>query len=171
MSKARVSAEFDSSNVDVLVDMGHPLLNRVVDGFIKVGGCFCVFAFFLALVHATESYSEALAQVGALKAASQDAYKLILQEETNKKSLENMVQRMGKETVQWGLVAGLYSGMTYGLREARGVHDWKNALVGGALAGAALSLTEPNPRHDRVVQAAITGGAIATAAEFLRNLT
>lgn len=47
----------------------------------------------------------------------------------------------------------------------------KNALLGGALTGAALSLTEPNPRSDRVVRGAITGGAIATAAEFLRSLT
>jgi hypothetical protein len=47
----------------------------------------------------------------------------------------------------------------------------KNALLGGALTGAALSLTEPNPRPDRVISGAITGGAIATAAEFLRNLT
>ena len=47
----------------------------------------------------------------------------------------------------------------------------KNALLGGALAGAALSLTDSKPRHDRVVQAAITGGAIATAAEFLGNLS
>lgn len=47
----------------------------------------------------------------------------------------------------------------------------KNALLGGALTGAALSLTEANPRSDRIVRGAITGGAIATAAEFLRSLT
>jgi len=47
----------------------------------------------------------------------------------------------------------------------------KNALLGGALTGAALSLTEPNPRSDRIVRGAITGGALATAAEFLRSLT
>ena len=47
----------------------------------------------------------------------------------------------------------------------------KNALVGGALVGATLSLIDSNPRHDHVVQAAITGGAIATAAEFLGNLS
>lgn len=48
----------------------------------------------------------------------------LIAEETNKKSLEKMVQRMGKEAVQWGLVAGVYSGMSYGMQEARGVHDW-----------------------------------------------
>jgi len=139
--------EHKGQNVDVLVDLGHPLVNRVVDGFIKVGG------------------------VGALNAASQDAYKLVLQEEANKSSMECMVQNMGKQSLQWGLVAGVYSGTKYGMQEVRGVRDWKNALVGGAVAGAALSLTETNPRHDRVMQAAMTGAALATAAELLRNLT
>ncbi|XP_024372042.1 outer envelope pore protein 16, chloroplastic [Physcomitrium patens] len=147
MSRAHVNASFEPAHVDFLVDLGHPMLNRVVDGFVKVGG------------------------VGALHAASQDASRFLLQEETNKKSLEMSVQRMGKEAVQWGLVAGVYTGMTYGMQEARGVHDWKNALLGGALTGAALSLTEANPRSDRIVRGAITGGAIATAAEFLRSLT
>lgn len=147
MPRACVNGHLDTPSVDVLVDMGQPLLNRVVDGFLKVGG------------------------VGAVQAAAQETYQFVLREETNKKSLECMAQRMGKEAVQWGLVAGVYSGMTYAVQEARGTHDWKNALLGGALAGAALSLTEPNPRRDRIVGGAITGGAIATAAEFLRNLT
>ncbi len=47
----------------------------------------------------------------------------------------------------------------------------KSALLSGALTGATLAITEPNPGHDRVVRGAITGGAIATAAEFIRNLT
>lgn len=38
MPKARVNAQIDTPTVDVLVDMGHPLLNRIVDGFVKVGG-------------------------------------------------------------------------------------------------------------------------------------
>jgi hypothetical protein len=38
--------------------------------------------------------------------------------------LEKTAQRVGKEAVQWGLVAGVYTGMTYGMQEARGVHDW-----------------------------------------------
>ncbi|KAJ7537693.1 hypothetical protein O6H91_11G017400 [Diphasiastrum complanatum] len=148
MSQARLHFNDESPKVDVLVDMGHPLLNRVVDGFIKVGG------------------------VGTLHAAAQESYRFLVLEEANKNSMDNMVNRIGKEAVQWGLAAGVYSGMTYGMREARGgVHDWKNALVGGALTGAALSLTEGNPRHDRVICGAITGGAVAVAAEFLRNLT
>ncbi|KAL2622710.1 hypothetical protein R1flu_002915 [Riccia fluitans] len=146
-AKANLDAGIDKAQDNVLVDFGHPLINRVFDGFVKVGG------------------------VGVLHAASQDTYTFLLQEETNKKSLENTVQRLGKEAVQWGLVAGVYSGVTYGIQEARGVHDWKNALIGGVLTGAALSLTEANPGSDRVLRGAITGGAIATAAEVLRNIT
>ncbi|KAH7291133.1 hypothetical protein KP509_29G001900 [Ceratopteris richardii] len=96
---------------------------------------------------------------------------MLLQEETNKHSLENSVQRVGKEAMQWGLVAGAYSGVTYAMQEARGTHDWKNALLGGALTGAAVSLTDSNVNQDRVLKGAITGAAIATAAEILRNLT
>jgi len=135
------------SNFDGFVDLGHPLINRVFDGFVKVGG------------------------VGALHAATQDSVKYLTSEEGSKKSLETSAQRVGKDAVQWGLVAGVYSGVSYGIAEARGVHDWKNALLSGALTGAALSLTESNPGTDRVLRGAITGGAIATAAEFLRSIT
>jgi len=55
MARAHVNASIDTPHVDVLVDLGHPLLNRVVDGFVKVGG------------------------VGAFHAASQDTYKFLLQ--------------------------------------------------------------------------------------------
>ncbi|XP_024532204.1 outer envelope pore protein 16, chloroplastic [Selaginella moellendorffii] len=147
MPQARVNTSFDGPNVDVLIDMGHPLLNRIVDGFIKVGG------------------------TGALHAAAQESMRYVSQESANKRSLEKSVNQMGKECLQWGMVAGIYSGMTYTMQEARGVHDWKNALLGGALTGAALSLTDSNVTHERVISSAITGGAIATAAEFLRNLT
>ncbi len=47
----------------------------------------------------------------------------------------------------------------------------KTTLLSGALTGATLALTEPNPRHDLVVRGALTGGAIATAAAIVRNLT
>lgn len=138
----RIESDFDG-----FIDFGHPLINRVFDGFVKVGG------------------------VGALHAATQDSYKFLTAEESSKTSLETSAQRVGKDGVQWGLVAGVYTGVSYGIAEARGVHDWKNALLGGVLTGAALSLTETNPGTDRVLRGAITGGAIATAAEFLRNIT
>lgn len=55
MAQASVSASIQAPSVDVMVDLGNPLLNRVVDGFIKVGG------------------------IGALHAAAQDSYRLTLQ--------------------------------------------------------------------------------------------
>ncbi|EFJ27534.1 hypothetical protein SELMODRAFT_441602 [Selaginella moellendorffii] len=100
MPQARVNTSFDGPNVDVLIDMGHPLLNRIVDGFIKVGG------------------------TGALHAAAQESMRYVSQESANKRSLEKSVNQMGKECLQWGMVAGIYSGMTYTMQEARGVHDW-----------------------------------------------
>ncbi|CAK9880037.1 unnamed protein product [Sphagnum jensenii] len=101
-------------------------------------------------------------QVGAIQAGAQDAVRSLFSEESDQRSLQRAAQRMGKEALQWGLVAGMYTGITYTTTEARGVHDW---------TGAALSLTEPNPRTDHIISGAITGGAIATAAEFLGNLT
>lgn len=57
MVRAHVDATLQTPHphADFLVDLGHPLLNRVVDGFVKVGG------------------------VGALHAASQDTYRFLLQ--------------------------------------------------------------------------------------------
>lgn len=46
----------------------------------------------------------------------------------------------------------------------------KNATLGGALTGALVSAASNNNR-DKIVLDAITGGAIATAAEFLNYLT
>lgn len=101
------------------------------------------------------------------------------------------------------MAAGLYSGLTYGLKEARGAHDWvifyitkfmiylfclktkkfwifnhnilfclaqKNSAVAGAATGAALALASENPSHEHVVQCAITGAAISTAANLLTGI-
>jgi hypothetical protein len=38
MPTARIDGQLDQPQLDVLVDLGHPLLNRVFDGFVKVGG-------------------------------------------------------------------------------------------------------------------------------------
>lgn len=46
----------------------------------------------------------------------------------------------------------------------------KNAAIGGALTGALLSLGDGKYTTDKMVQHAITGGALATASEFVRNL-
>lgn len=46
----------------------------------------------------------------------------------------------------------------------------KNALLAGAATGALASAVGNNKR-DKIVQDAITGGAIATAAQFINYLT
>ncbi|KMT16227.1 hypothetical protein BVRB_3g053840 isoform B [Beta vulgaris subsp. vulgaris] len=90
-----------------------------------------------------------------------------LRGETSRKSVEALVKHTGKESFQWGLAAGVFSGLTYGLKEARGYHDWKNSAVAGALTGMTLALTSEDTTHEQVVQSAITGAAIATAANML----
>ncbi|KAL6193669.1 hypothetical protein ACLB2K_034753 [Fragaria x ananassa] len=86
------------------------------------------------------------------------------------KSLEAMVKHTGKESLQWGLAAGVYSGITYGLKEARGAHDWKNSAVAGAITGVALALTSDCSSHEQIVQCAITGAAISSAANLLSGI-
>lgn len=93
-----------------------------------------------------------------------------LRGETNRKSLEAMVKSTGKESLQWGLAAGLYSGITYGLQEARGAHDWKNSAVAGALTGMTVALTCEKPCQEHVLQCAITGAALSTAANLLTGV-
>ncbi|KAF2543494.1 hypothetical protein F2Q68_00030527 [Brassica cretica] len=70
------------------------------------------------------------------------------------------------------LAAGLYSGITYGMKEARGgAHDWRNSAVAGALTGAAMAMTtSERTSHEQVVQSALTGAAISTAANLLSSV-
>lgn len=44
----------------------------------------------------------------------------------------------------------------------------KNAMIGGALTGAVVSVAS-NSDRDKIIMHAITGGAVATAVEFLTN--
>ncbi|XP_057475192.1 outer envelope pore protein 16-2, chloroplastic-like [Actinidia eriantha] len=154
-----------------LFDFGHPLLNRVAESFVKAAG------------------------IGALQAVSREAYFTAvegagldsggtpeitvpkkhhrfpdLRGDTNRKSVEALVKNTGKESLQWGLAAGMYSGLTYGLKEARGTHDWKNSAVAGAITGMALALTSEDSSHEQMVQSAITGAAISTAANLLSGI-
>ncbi|KAH6789230.1 Mitochondrial import inner membrane translocase subunit Tim17/Tim22/Tim23 family protein [Perilla frutescens var. frutescens] len=147
---------FDSGG---FFDLGHPMLNRMAESFIRAAG------------------------IGAIQAVSREAYFTALESEfkfkdsiinfsreNNHKSVEALVRSTGKESVQWGLAAGVYSGLTYGLKEARGVHDWKNSALAGAITGAALALTCEDHSHEQLVQCAITGAAISTAANILTGI-
>ncbi|EFJ05576.1 hypothetical protein SELMODRAFT_413325 [Selaginella moellendorffii] len=150
-------AGFGKGDDDVFLDLGHPVVNRSVEAFLKAGA--------VGLVHATS-------QIAAREAADFVSTSLNSDKKSSKcpLQLEEAAFTVGKQAVQWGLASGIYSSATISLKEARGVHDWKNAMFGGALAGAAVSLTEPNPRAEAVVSGALTGGAVAIAADFIEKL-
>ncbi|KAK9289225.1 hypothetical protein L1049_017699 [Liquidambar formosana] len=151
-------------------DLGHPLLNRIAESFVKAAGIGAIQAvsrdaYFIAIEGAGLESGSGLESTGVKKQRFPD-----LRGETNRKSLEAMVKNTGKESLQWGLAAGVYSGLTYGLKEARGAHDWKNSAVAGAITGMTLALTSEDSSHEQIVQCAITGAAISTAANLLTGI-
>ncbi|KAI4966964.1 hypothetical protein ZWY2020_034652 [Hordeum vulgare] len=150
-----------------LLDLGHPLLNRVADSFIRAAG----------------SGRRNSVAGGILRHRRRDGRRLdgldtsakrsnfsSARGDDGQKSLDAVVKSAGKEAIQWGLAAGVYSGITYGLREARGHHDWKNSAIAGAIAGAAVALTGDNGHSDHVVHFAITGAALSSAATMLSGI-
>jgi len=46
----------------------------------------------------------------------------------------------------------------------------KNSAVAGAITGATLALTLEDSTHEQIVQCAITGAAISTAANLLTGI-
>ncbi|KAL5541936.1 hypothetical protein UlMin_009646 [Ulmus minor] len=165
--------EVKSFEKGAFFDLGHPLLNRISESFFKAAGIGAIQAltregYFTAFdggFDSTGSGSVTPDIPGAKKHRFPG-----LGGETNKKSLEALVKNTGKESLQWGLAAGVYSGLTYGLKEARGAHDWKNSAVAGAITGVALALTSDDSSHQQVVQGAITGAAFSTAANLLAGI-
>ncbi|KAJ0577267.1 hypothetical protein HanIR_Chr05g0234051 [Helianthus annuus] len=82
--------------------------------------------------------------IGAVQAVSREAW------ETGSGSIEGLVKVTGKESIQWGLAAGMYSGLTYGLKEARGVHDWKKKLRHGFGCGSSSTGRDDDVVAERV---------------------
>lgn len=75
-----------------------------------------------------------------------------------------------KEGAYWGTVAGVYVGIEYGVEKVRKrPRDWKSAVVGGALSGGIVSAATSN-NTDTILLHAITGAAVATAANFFTNI-
>ncbi|KAH7542453.1 hypothetical protein FEM48_Zijuj02G0075500 [Ziziphus jujuba var. spinosa] len=108
--------------------------------------------------------------VAATRAVAEDAYHIVKKGSVSRHNFERTLKKMCKEGAYWGTVAGVYVGMEYGMERIRGTRDWKNAMIGGALTGAIVSAASNNDR-DKVLIDAITGGAVATAAEFLNYVT
>ncbi|WCJ23353.1 Mitochondrial import inner membrane translocase subunit Tim17/Tim22/Tim23 family protein [Euphorbia peplus] len=170
--------EFRGFEKGSLFDLGHPLLNRIAESFVKAAGIGAIQAV------SREAYFTAVESNGmdsglppelstgtGSGSKKQKRHRFPnLKGETNSKSLEALVKSTGKESMQWGLAAGIYSGLTYGLREARGSHDWKNSAVAGAVTGMTVALTADDISHEQIVQFAITGAAISTAANLLTGI-
>jgi len=153
-----------------MLDLGHPLLNRVADSFVKAAGIGAIQAvtrdsYFMAVEGESGGTGAVSDATGTRKRTFPD-----LKGTNNSKSAEAMVKGVSKESFQWGLAAGMHSGLTYGLTEVRGTHDWKNSAVAGAVTGAAVALTSDNASHEQIVQCAITGAALSAAANVLSDI-
>ncbi|XP_062208404.1 outer envelope pore protein 16-2, chloroplastic-like [Phragmites australis] len=154
-----------------LLDLGHPLLSRVADSFIRAAGVGA------ARAVSREAYFVTVEGLSGGDTAGLDAsgpkrsHFSSIRGDDGQKSLDAVVKSAGKEAFQWGLAAGVHSGITYGLREARGCHDWKNSAVAGAIAGVAVALTGDAGGHsDKIVHFAITGAALSSAASLLSGI-
>ncbi|KAL9405139.1 hypothetical protein Peur_002111 [Populus x canadensis] len=145
MPSSSFGASLATPKLNVAIDTGNPFLNVTVDGFLKIG------------------------TVAATKSLAEDAYHIVKGGNFSGRKIEHSLKKMCKEGAYWGTVAGIYVGMEYGMERVRGTHDWKNAMLGGALTGALISAAS-NKSKDNVVIDAIAGGAIATASTFLNYL-
>ncbi|XP_024986633.1 outer envelope pore protein 16-2, chloroplastic-like [Cynara cardunculus var. scolymus] len=154
-----------------IFDLGHPLLNRMAESFVKAAGIGAVQAVSREAYFTAFEGGDSTAIPPEIPSSRKKPHHFSeLRGETNRKSVEALVKGTGKESLQWGLAAGMYSGITYGLKEARGVHDWKNSAVAGAITGAALALTFDDSSHEQIVHGAITGAALSTAANLLTGI-
>ncbi|PUZ63674.1 hypothetical protein GQ55_3G086700 [Panicum hallii var. hallii] len=110
------------------------------------------------------------AVAAACKVAAEDAFHcLTTGGGVPKHKLEHSLKKICKDGAYWGTAAGVYVAMESAVEETRGRTDWKNAVIGGALAGAVMSAaTAGSSGHrDKVVKDAIAGAAIAAAAKFI----
>ncbi|KMZ68286.1 Outer envelope pore protein 16, chloroplastic [Zostera marina] len=146
MPWSTISGSWNSPRVDLVIDMGNPFLNRSVDGFLKIG------------------------VVGATRVAAEEIYHCIRKGHASKNQAQEALKNMCKEGAYWGSIAGVYVGMEYGVERIRGTRDWKNAMIGGAITGGLVSISTGKSK-DAVFIDAITGAAIATAADFINQLT
>ncbi|KAL2534663.1 Outer envelope pore protein 16-2 [Abeliophyllum distichum] len=162
-------------------DLGHPLLNRIAESFFKAAGIGAVQAvsreaYFTTVESASGDTGGFPPEVSGAK--SHHKFPDLKRRRALERNLYNgfllrgMALKFDNDAfpAYEGLAAGMYSGLTYGLKEARGVHDWKNRALAGAITGAALALTSEDHSHEQLVQCAITGAAISTAAKLLTGV-
>ncbi|KAF1886882.1 hypothetical protein Lal_00046120 [Lupinus albus] len=146
MSWNSASGSLSTPTVDVAIDMGNPFLNLTLDAFIKIG------------------------TVAASRAVAEDTFHVIKKGSISSNDFEKTLKKMCIEGAYWGTVAGVYVGLEYGVERIRGHRDWKNATIGGAITGALVSAVSNNKKESIAIDA-ITGAAVATAAEIINYLT
>ncbi|XP_045804249.1 outer envelope pore protein 16, chloroplastic-like [Trifolium pratense] len=144
MPVSSISGSLSSPQVDVVIETGNPYLNLTVDGFLKIG------------------------TVAATRALAEDTYHIVRKGSVSSNDFEKTLKKMCKEGAYWGTISGVYLGVEYGVEKIRGTRDWKNAVFGGAVTGALVSAATNN-KADKIAVDAITGAAIATAAEFING--
>ncbi|KAK7363497.1 hypothetical protein VNO77_05641 [Canavalia gladiata] len=140
--------ELSSFNKRGLFNLGHPLLNRIAESFAKAAGV-CENAFMRErfklrpVRHISQLLKIQLNLETALSrlfAASVACISHLPNEKPDRYWLDNtgglpaVVPGAKRHCLPHlrGLVAGIYSGPTYGLKEARGAHDWKKQSSGGS---------------------------------------
>ncbi|XP_066360893.1 outer envelope pore protein 16-1, chloroplastic-like [Miscanthus floridulus] len=113
--------------------------------------------------------------VAACKVAAEDTVDCLGKEGVSRHKLGRSLKKICKEGAYWGAAAGAFETLEFGAELMRGCSDWKNAMIGGALAGATISAATSYNSHGcnvytrQVIKAAITGGAIGTAFEFINH--
>ncbi|PPR93819.1 hypothetical protein GOBAR_AA26851 [Gossypium barbadense] len=145
-------------------DLGHPLLNWSAQSFVKTAGELDPLNRLISLVSRIRSKASLASEGKPVEILLKQCFHMIC---GRTRGIHIQVKHTGKESLQWGLAAGLYSGLTFGLKEARGSHDWTNSAVAGAITGMAVALTCDNTTHEQVLHCAISGAALSTAANLL----
>ncbi|KAJ1255416.1 hypothetical protein BS78_K241000 [Paspalum vaginatum] len=131
------------------------------------------------IVHSAVFFRD-VAAAAACRVAAEDAFHCLATGTTvgggvsDQRKLQRSLKNMCKEGAYWGTAAGVYVATESVVEEMRGCTDWKNAVIGGALAGALMSAAASAVRNDdvrsrgsKVVKDAIAGAAITAAAEFI----
>ncbi|CAL4903268.1 unnamed protein product [Urochloa decumbens] len=166
MGKTMVAESFEAeavwlalprrSTVAVTIEMDRPVLNRTLYGFL--------------LPHRAVRSFLHVGAAAACKVAAEDAFDCLTTGGVSTHKVKSSVKTMCKEGAYWGAAAGAFEAMEYGVELMRGRSDWKNAMIGGALACALISAANSSHRDTKqVIKHSITGGAIGTAIEFISH--
>ncbi|KAL5716692.1 hypothetical protein ACHQM5_009821 [Ranunculus cassubicifolius] len=132
-------------NMGIMIDTGNHLFNRIIDVFL-------VFAL-----------------IAAARVVVLEAYHCLNHGNFSKNKLKPMLNKMWKEGAYWGSIVALYVACLHVMGMITILGGWINAMLGGVLAGAVVSAAFDN-RRDKIVEDAISGGAIAIAVQFLQYL-